>query len=227
MSGKLEFREKLSGILAMAESQNNIITLQEVERYFEEDMLSPEQVDLVCDYLLSQKAAVKGYEKRAGVVTEREETEEKLSLGEQTYVAEYLAELSAVTMEDERMRGYLIKVAELARRMPAVDVFIGDLIQEGNLNLIVAMEQYGESPDEEQDIMEAVRLGMQAMVENQAESGRRDKRLVEQAAELDEKIKCLAEEMGREVSVDEVAQFMDMSEEQIKGVLKLLGEGEE
>lgn len=40
--------------------------------------------------------------------------------------------------------------------------------------------------------------------------------MVSQVSELDEKIKHLTEEMGCDASVDEVAQFMEMSRRQIK-----------
>ena len=53
MADRLEFKEKLAGILALAEGQNGKITVDEVEKYFEEDGLSQEQMNLVCDYLLS------------------------------------------------------------------------------------------------------------------------------------------------------------------------------
>ena len=39
MADRLEFKEKLSGILALAEGQNGKITVDEVEKYFEEDGL--------------------------------------------------------------------------------------------------------------------------------------------------------------------------------------------
>ena len=61
MADRLEFKEKLAGILALAEGQNGKITVDEVEKYFEEDGLSQEQMNLVCDYLLSMKMAVVGY----------------------------------------------------------------------------------------------------------------------------------------------------------------------
>ena len=63
MAERLEFREKLAGILALCASQNNITDKTTVEEYFAEDNLSKEQMELVFDYLLSQKVIVKGYVK--------------------------------------------------------------------------------------------------------------------------------------------------------------------
>lgn len=60
MSDRLEFREKLGGILQKAQGAQNVLSVREVEEYFAEDGLSREQMELVCDYLLSQKVAVKG-----------------------------------------------------------------------------------------------------------------------------------------------------------------------
>ena len=75
MSDRLEFREKLGGILQKAQEKANVLSVEEVEAYFAEDGLSGEQMELVCDYLLSQKVTVKGYIKQGGTVTEK--TEEK------------------------------------------------------------------------------------------------------------------------------------------------------
>ena len=90
MADRLEFKEKLAGILALAEGQNGKITVEEVEKYFEEDGLSQEQMNLVCDYLLSMKMAVVGYKQTGGTVKEAEKEEKQpLSAEEQKYVEEY------------------------------------------------------------------------------------------------------------------------------------------
>ena len=225
MSGKIEFREKLGGILELAEGQGNAVSLEEVEKYFEEDCLSAEQIELVCDYLLAQKVAVSGYRKTKGIVTEKDSLEKQsLSPQEETYMAEYLDSLNAAGMEDDNLKDYLIKTAELARELYSPEVFIGDLIQEGNVSLITAVEKYRGRDDGERLVMDEVRQGMQIMLESQTEARRRDKKMVQQVAQLDEKIKNLTEEMGRKVSVDEVAEEMGMSEEQVLDVLKLVGE---
>ena len=54
MAEKLQFREKLTGILKICESKENVVLKEEVEAFFQEDNLTPEQMELVFDYLLSQ-----------------------------------------------------------------------------------------------------------------------------------------------------------------------------
>lgn len=71
MADRIKFQEKLNGIWDMAKSQGGRISLEEVEIYFEEDHLSEEQMNLVCEYLLSQKMAVTGYIQTKGRVKDR------------------------------------------------------------------------------------------------------------------------------------------------------------
>ena len=78
MTERLEFREKLAGILTLCESQNNITDKATVEAYFAEDNLSAEQMELVFDYLLSKKVIVKGYVKAGGSIKNAENTEEPI-----------------------------------------------------------------------------------------------------------------------------------------------------
>ena len=199
MADRLEFKEKLAGILALAEGQNGKITVEEVEKYFEEDGLSQEQMNLVCDYLLSMKMAVVGYKQTGGTVKEAEKEEKQPLSAEEP------------------------KVVEEAVRLHHPEVFIGDMIQEGNIALMVALKEIPKEKDEE-EILEQVRAGMMASLESQTEVKRRDHKMVEKVTELDEAIKSMKEEYGRKVSVDEVAERLGISEDEIEDILKLAGE---
>ena len=83
MSDRLQFKEKLDGVLGLAKSQEHHISLEEVEKYFEEDHLSQEQMNLVCEYLMSQKVAVAGYVREKGTVKEENTEEDIYPLGEE------------------------------------------------------------------------------------------------------------------------------------------------
>ena len=65
---------------------------------------------------------------------------------------------------------------------------------------------------------------MQALLESQEETKKQDNRMVEKVNDLDEQIKKLSEEMGRKVSVDELEEFLDITEDEISDILKLAGE---
>lgn len=227
MAGKQEFRGKLYQILEVAESQGRKMSVEEVKKFFEEDELSEEQIGLVCGYLLSQKIAVSGYVKVDSIAkeqTEEKEEKPKLTAEEQSYLTEYLREIGEMSRADEKdaqMAYYLPKVVEEAMRFHTEEVFLGDMIQEGNISLVMALAD--ESLGEEQ-IMNEVRAGIHALLESQSETRRQDEKMVKRVAELDEVITNMTEEYGRKVAVDEVAEELGMTEDEIADILKLAGE---
>lgn len=239
---KAEFLEKLSGLVKMANAQGNQITIDEVKVYFAKEDLTEEQMELVFDYLLAQKVVVKGYLKM-GVA---EETEEKVTFtaDEEAYLKEYLEDLNAFKQEgpgekealfekvvwgDESARQRLIElylrdVVEIAKEMYHPEVFLGDLIQEGNVGLIMGLEMISDKAGAHDFIISQIKESIQALLEEHTELKNRDKKMVEKVSFLDESITSLTEELGRKVSIDELAVYMGMEEEEILDILKLTGE---
>ena len=72
--------------------------------------------------------------------------------------------------------------------------------------------------------MEEVRAGIQTLIESQTETKRQDKKMVERVSELEETIQNMKEEFGREVSAEEVAERLGVTEEELGDILKLAGE---
>lgn len=245
MADRMEFTAKLAGILEVATEQEQRITLEEVEKYFEEDHLSEEQIGLVCEYLISQKVVVTGFEQRPGQIIEKEESGVSSLCGdEKTYVENYLREvdaMSAHTEEEAALKYYLPKVVEIAIELHHPEILIGDMIQEGSVALMMALQKTGESSgivweDEEEEqetlsteeketmVLEEVRSGILMMLEEQAETKKRDKKMVNKVSDLDEAIQKMSDEYGRKVAVDEVAERLGISVDEITDILKLAGE---
>ncbi|MFI3171538.1 MAG: sigma-70 domain-containing protein [Eubacteriales bacterium] len=247
MADKMEFLDKLNGILSIAIANDYKITPKEVEVYFEEDSLSAEQLQLVFDYLLAQKVAVKGYEK----TNEMKEitTEESYTDDEKAYLNEYEADIQAIcsaksgeiealceriikgdALAKSRMTElYLQEVVAISKTMYHTEIFIGDMIQEGNVSLMVALEMLPDISEIGmrgiQDYLEAeVRQGIQMLIEETTDLKSRDQRMVEKVEELDQTITKLTEDLGRKVTIDELALYLEMNEEEILEVLKLTGE---
>ena len=241
MSGKIEFLEKLNGLLKMAQAQGSQITIDEVKAYFSEDALTEEQMELVFDYLLTQKVAVKGY-----VKINSTEKEEEFSEEEKAYLKEYETDLGAfreISEEERRetygqaatgneaakqklIESYLREVVKIAKEMHKPEVFLGDLIQEGNLGLVLGVEMLSavDASTAHEIITQQIRQSIQLLLEEQAELTSRDKKMVEKVQALDESIQALTEELGRKVTIDELAIYMGMEIEEIEDILKLTGE---
>ena len=239
---KVEFLEKLSGLVKMAKAQENQISIDEVKVYFAEEELTEEQMELVFDYLLAQKVVVKGYLKMGAAESE----EEKITFTdeEEAYLKEYLEDLKAFKGEADGERVelfdkvawgddvarqrlielYLPEVVEIAKEMYHQEVFLGDLIQEGNVGLIMGIEMVSGKYGAHEFIISQIKESMQALIEEHTELKSRDKKMVEKVSFLDESITSLTEELGRKVSIDELAVYMGMDEEEIMDILKLTGE---
>ena len=112
---------------------------------------------------------------------------------------------------------------EEAIKVHTTGAFIGDLIQEGSLSLMMAMSEAEGEPVEE-EILEKVRMDMQMTLESQSETKRQEDKMVQKVSDLDETIRNMKEEYGRKVSVDEVADRMQISEDDVADIMKLAGE---
>ena len=73
MADRAQFQKKLGELLAVAASQNNKMTSQEVQAFFQDDNLTDEQMNLVHEFLMSQKVEVIGY---TGTIENTERTEQ-------------------------------------------------------------------------------------------------------------------------------------------------------
>lgn len=222
MADRLQFQQKLSGLVKQCNENGQITNTEEVENYFAADHLSEEQMELVYDFLLSQKIIVKGYVKRGGTIqaADSEVRENHFTPEETAYLTHFEEELTTLP-EGDGMKAELEKVVELAKEMHRPEVFLGDLVQEGSMGLMIAKEKGNAS---EEEIFQMVRQSMEALLEEQTEVKVRDRKMVERVKELETQIESLSKEMGRKVSVDELVQFANLSEEEIADTLKLAGE---
>ena len=181
MQSKIVFREMLSELKALADVQGNYLTKEDIKKFFPGDALNEEQFGLVCEYLVSQKIKVDGYEpaqktpetaqktvrehaERASASnpeTEKQEENSETQDGEgPDFLGMYLEELAEIEKlsetEEERLffeavngdsmakstlaGQYLETVYELAMTYVASELPIEDLVQEGNIGLLLALE---------------------------------------------------------------------------------------
>ena len=242
MENRAEFLKKLSGLVDLAKEKGNRICIDEVKIYFSEEDLTEEQMELVFDYLLAQKVVVQGYFK----MSEVEDAEQEITYTdeEQAYLEEYERDLEAfkVPKEGEKedlfermLQGdttaknrlteiYLKEVVRIAKELYHPEIFLGDMIQEGNVGLILGLDMLTDVESAHRTIVNQIQQSMQMLIEEHTELQSRDKKMVEKVSQLDESIKTLTEELGRKVTIDELAVYMGMTEEEIEDILRLMGE---
>lgn len=219
MDSKVRFQQRLVELLEYCKTQGNAVEKTVVEEFFKEENLSEEQMILVFDYLLAQKVMVKRYMKAEAAPQEEKEmvplTEEEVE-----YLGIYEMDLKSMRGED-LLTKFLPEVITIAKEMNHEDVFIGDLIQEGNMGLMAAIH---EGMEEEHALFQAIRESIQLFLEAQTEVKRQDQKMADKVNRLEEEIKKLTEEMERKITIDELSQMTELSEEEIEDILRIAGE---
>ena len=135
MSGAAQFQKKLVEILSLCKEYGDEIEREEVDTFFKEEHLTEEQMNLVYDYLLSQKILVKGY-KKAVDAKEAGDDSEKFSCEEIEFLKQYEEDMQMMP-ENDPMRTLLPKVVKIAKELSRPEIFLGDLIQEGSFGLVL------------------------------------------------------------------------------------------
>ena len=241
-----EFQQKLADLGEEAAKKRNRLTGEQVRNFFNSMELSEEQYELIFSYLASCQIVVEGY-----VPAEREEEKEKQELPlteeEKGFLKSYQAELERLEyLEEELLKlcrqveetgdGFakaklteqlLPEVLRLAHDFRGREVLLGDLVQEGNIGLMLAMENIGlrepgSSPLQylRQEICHAI---AQAVEDDKAEK-EAGSLIAERLNHLRDEIKKLTDELERKVSVEELAMYLEMPAEEVEDLLKLAGE---
>lgn len=119
---------------------------------------------------------------------------------------------------------YMAEVVNTARELRHEEIFIGDMIAEGNIGLLTAMETLHEAEDFHAFLCGEIRNAILFMVEQQTDQKQSDNILVEKVRDLETKIKELLDDDDAKYSVEELAAFLDMEVDEIQAVLRLTGD---
>jgi RNA polymerase primary sigma factor len=119
---------------------------------------------------------------------------------------------------------YLLKVVEIAKRYVNHGVLISDLIQEGNIGLMMGANQLDTIDDVEQ-VDEILQTSIIEAIESVLEENElidiAKKQMVRKVNFLNEGVKNLEEELGRTVSILELANYLEMSEEEVADIIRV------
>ncbi len=220
--------------------------MEEIREFFANVPLEEEHFQLIYEYLAGQKIRVDG----AGPAPEaaaQENAEEGESIGERAdSLAIYLEELDRPEQSAEvrlslfnraaagdREAGktlieqYLLTVCELAEEYESDVILTEDLIQEGNMGLILAVEEL--QPRESLAAYEAYLVNGISKAMEDACNEHRDRRemgrnVVSRVNQLNEAVHNLEEELEHKVTIEELSAYLDMPVEEIKDIMRMAGD---
>lgn len=119
---------------------------------------------------------------------------------------------------------YLPELLEMAQDLYTSDVALGDLIQEGNMCLL--MTGPDQIPDNEADgwMIEQMQQAMKIWLNEQIDLKLQDESMVEKVRRLEAAIRELSDDDNPRFTVEELSAYLDVDVEQIQDILKLTGD---
>lgn len=122
------------------------------------------------------------------------------------------------------IEGNLRAALEYAREFEGRGVLLTDLVQEANMGLIMAVESYskGENSLEFDSFAgERIRKALELAVEEQQFADRTEEELTARVNVLQQVSQAMAKELGREATVEELADKMKMTVEEVRSIMKM------
>lgn len=231
---ELIFAKRLEQLKDTARLQKNVLTEEQVKETFEDMNLVKEQLELIYDYLRKN---------HIGIGEEIPE-EEVLSKEDVNFLQMYLEELEELeevtdgekraifmsamaeddTAQDKLVELFLKQVVDIAKLYAGQGAFIEDLIGEGNVAVTNGSRMVGclESPDEiDGFIGKMIMDAMEAYIEENAGEKEVSEKALNQVNRIADAAKQLAEELHRKVTVSELANELNVEEDEVLEAVRI------
>ncbi|MCI8731565.1 MAG: RNA polymerase sigma factor RpoD [Lachnospiraceae bacterium] len=256
-----KFSEKLVELLELAKKRKNVLEYQEINDFFKDTPLEPDQIEKVFDFLeasgidvlritegdsdnliLDDDDEVK-LEEEDEVDIEKIDLSVPEGISIEDPVRMYLKEIGKVNLltaeqeiqlaqrmekGDEEAKKKLAEanlrlVVSIAKRYVGRGMLFLDLIQEGNLGLIKAVEKFDYRKGYKFSTYATwwIRQAITRAIADQARTIRIPVHMVETINKLIRVSRQLLQELGREPTPEEIAKEMDMSVERVREILKI------
>ena len=254
---KVTFEEKLTQLLELAKTKKNVLDNKEILNYFHGEILSPEQLDQIYDFLENHHVDVLRMDDDEDMEPELfEDGEEEepidvdnldLSIPDGVSLDDpvrmYLKEIGKVPLlspdeeielakkielGDEEAKKKLAEsnlrlVVSIAKRYAGRGMQLLDLIQEGNLGLIKAVEKFDYRKGYKFSTYATwwIRQAITRAIADQARTIRIPVHMVETINRLVRTQRQLVQKLGREATPEELAKELDMPVERVREIMKI------
>lgn len=242
------FIEAVRSVQEILKARTEPVTKEEIQSYFKGMDLSQEQQGLVCQYLQNfQKTFEETDSKKKRADAEAMGTAGKKGECSGIYNRLYMDEIAAAPVLSQEQkadlyrrllageravvadinRQWLGKLMEIAGAYASDKVLLEELVQEGNLGLLIGLDQLlGKEGVEEPAAVEVkleayVREAMEGFFQQEESTVYQEKLLLTKVNFIHEAQKLLAEENFTIPTIQELADYTRMPEEEVRAVLSL------
>lgn len=183
-------------------------------------------------------------EEQEAVEKEVDQKNLEQDMEEKAFLEMYLEELEAVELlSDEEIDKLVVKLKEqdeiaknklvehflkdvvhIAQDNKNKGVTVADLIQEGNIGLLQAIDSYSNITTNltlQEHVISEINNTILDVIRDQFNSKSFGNRIAEKLSTLNENIKELKEDLGKKPTIQELADYMEMSVEEIKDLIRM------
>ena len=230
------FLKRLKETAGKAAENGNKITEEELKEAFADLELDEKQMTQVRDFLKSKGVGIGEPLPLEEVISEEEmnhlkEYEEMIDSieipSDNVMDAIKLSAMAGERDAQQRLVEYsLRKVVDIARLYAGQEVFMEDLIGAGNEALLIAVTQLAplEKPDEVDGYLgRRIMDAMEDLIAMNLDEKAAEKAVEERVNLVADRARELAQELGRKVSVQEVAAEYEMDPEDVREAVRLSG----
>lgn len=242
------FIEMIEDVTTLAKLNNRVVTVDFLTDYFKDLNLDSKQMTHVYTYLTEHNINVTGYdktpdeegkkEKQAGAFQEKDEAESE-------YLNIYLNEVNKVKADkisidafrkmldgdekakEEIVNSYLPKVISCAKEYRSKGLSQSDLIQEGNIGLLLGLTSITGSDDIkkiESILDSSIRESMLQAIDELSDHRKNSRHIIKKADKIKEKAEELDKSMNSRMTMEEMAEYMEMDLSEIEDILRITGD---
>ena len=239
MDDKLKFQEALVSLQSRAEEQGGVLTIEEMQDCLKNLNFNQEQLGMISAYLTGKGIHVEGAELP-------EEEQKPYTEEEEEFLIQYRKELkSARRQPEDRLEilwqqvkqgegaarellaeHYMEKVLAVAEEYAHQGILIQDLVQEGSLGLLMGLNSFGQPEDlePEEDLEREIRKSIRQAMEEQNGESSVGEEVTRKLNRLADSITELTEDLGRQITPDELSVYLEMPLEEIEDLLRIAGD---